>query len=135
MKCGDNHRLFLSTPSTILSYSLSTSQPTTSSGRQLTATRENSVAVDGQITSTTVSSSGEVAVVSTVQGTIWSIQLSGLDKVRLVNGHTDRINTLQWSPSQEYLASTSMDGSVRLWLPNEDGVNQIMQFQVKEQVQ
>ena len=46
---------------------------------------------------------------------IWLYDTTTHRKVTLLAGHTDKINSVAFSPKGETLASTSWDGTVLLW--------------------
>ena len=70
-------------------------------------------------------------IVGTSGGTLWYINWAERTSIRLVSGHNNKVNALALCDDQ-YLASCSDDGSLRVWSVNDR--EQTLQFQVMDQV-
>jgi WD40 repeat protein len=48
-------------------------------------------------------------------GEIWIFELNTFELICKSQGHSQRVNTLQWSPDDKQIISVSKDSSVCIW--------------------
>jgi WD40 repeat protein len=91
---------------------------------------ELEVALDGEVTALSLDAALAMGVAATTAGSIWYLNTAAgaKQKIRLVSSHTEQITGLVFSGDEKYLASTSVDGTLRLW--SVGGGEQIMQFEL-----
>ena len=62
-----------------------------------------------------VSNNGRYVALGSDDGEVWFFQLPGFDLIGMSNGHSTRINNLNWSPDDKQLISVGADNSICIW--------------------
>ncbi|XP_033117799.1 WD repeat-containing protein 90-like isoform X4 [Anneissia japonica] len=91
---------------------------------------EDEMPLDGAVVSASFDDTMDIGVVGTDAGTLWYINWVERSCVRLVSTHTMKITDLAFG-GQDLFASSSEDGSVRVWSLSE--MEQTVQFQIQQQ--
>uniref|UniRef100_A0AAV2LAF6 WDR90 4th beta-propeller domain-containing protein n=1 Tax=Knipowitschia caucasica TaxID=637954 RepID=A0AAV2LAF6_KNICA len=89
------------------------------------------IQLDGTIVAAAFDTSIDMGIIGTTAGTLWYINWSENSSIRLVSGHRAEVNDVVFSPDEEYFASCSEDGSVRVWATRSTEL--LVQFQVLNQ--
>lgn len=93
-------------------------------------TMEDEMNLDGPITVAVFDDTMDMGIVGTTSGTLWYLNWAERASIRLVSGHNNKVNAVALC-DDNFLASCSNDGSLRVWSINDR--EQTLQFQVQEQ--
>jgi WD40 repeat protein len=69
---------------------------------------------EGTLVDVAVSPDGHVLALSGSMG-IWLYETETLTLIKELNGHAGNVESVDWSPDVKYLASGSLDRTIRIW--------------------
>ncbi|XP_071943850.1 WD repeat-containing protein 90-like [Antedon mediterranea] len=91
---------------------------------------EDEMPLDGAIVSASFDDTMDIGVVGTDGGTLWYINWVERSCVRLVSTHSQKVTDIAFG-CQDLFATSSQDGSIRVWSMSE--MEQTIQFQIQDQ--
>ncbi|CAH1794798.1 unnamed protein product [Owenia fusiformis] len=98
--------------------------------RQGGLTMEDEMMLDGDVTTAMFDETMDMGIVGTSSGTLWYINWTERTSIRLVSGHSQKVNGVAMCTAP-YMATCCDDGSLRVWGLKER--EQTLQFQVIDQ--
>ncbi|XP_030610813.1 WD repeat-containing protein 90 isoform X2 [Archocentrus centrarchus] len=96
-----------------------------------TVVLEQEIILDGATVSASFDNTMDMGIVGTTAGTLWYINWSDNSNIRLVSGHKTKVNDVAFSLDESHFATSSEDGSVRVW--STSSYELVVQFQVLNQ--
>ncbi|KAF7708050.1 hypothetical protein HF521_017107 [Silurus meridionalis] len=104
---------------------------TSSQERSSRVLLEQEMVLDGTVVSAVFDDVMDMGIVGTTAGTLWYINWTDNTSIRLISGHTSKVNGVVCSPDEHHFVTCGADGSVRVWaLPSNE---LLVQFQVLNQ--